>query len=61
MKASPKEMLPTVDKTLIQYAAEEAIAAGATELIFITGKNKRLTEDHFDKAYELEAELEARV
>ena len=54
-------MLPTVDKTLIQYAAEEAIAAGATELIFITGKNKRLTEDHFDKAYELEAELEARV
>ena len=59
-KASPKEMLPVVDKPLIQYAAEEAIAAGATELIFITGKHKRSIEDHFDKAYELEAELEAR-
>ena len=59
-KASPKEMLPIVDKPLIQYAAEEAIAAGATELIFITGKHKRSIEDHFDKAYELEAELEAR-
>ncbi len=59
-KASPKEMLPIVDKPLIQYAAEEAIAAGATELIFITGKHKRAIEDHFDKAYELEAELAAK-
>jgi UTP--glucose-1-phosphate uridylyltransferase len=59
-KASPKEMLPIVDKPLIQYAVEEAIAAGATELIFITGKNKRAIEDHFDKAYELEAELLAK-
>jgi UTP--glucose-1-phosphate uridylyltransferase len=58
-KASPKEMLPIVDKPLIQYAAEEAIAAGATELIFITGKNKRSIEDHFDVAGELEAQLEA--
>lgn len=58
-KASPKEMLPVVDKPLIQYAAEEAIAAGATQLIFITGRNKRSIADHFDKAYELEAELEA--
>lgn len=57
-KASPKEMLPIVDKPLIQYAAEEAIAAGATELIFITGKNKRSIEDHFDNASELEAQLE---
>jgi UTP--glucose-1-phosphate uridylyltransferase len=59
-KASPKEMLPVVDKPLIQYAAEEAVAAGITELIFITGRAKRSIEDHFDKAYELEAELEAR-
>ncbi len=58
-KASPKEMLPIVDKPLIQYAAEEAIAAGATELIFITGRNKRSIEDHFDNAAELEASLEA--
>lgn len=58
-KASPKEMLPVVDKPLIQYAAEEAIAAGATELIFITGRNKRSIEDHFDDASELEASLEA--
>jgi UTP--glucose-1-phosphate uridylyltransferase len=58
-KASPKEMLPIVDKPLIQYAAEEAVAAGATELIFITGRNKRSIEDHFDKAYELESALEA--
>jgi UTP--glucose-1-phosphate uridylyltransferase len=58
-KACPKEMLPIVDKPLIQYAAEEAIAAGATELIFITGKNKRSIEDHFDVAAELEASLEA--
>lgn len=59
-KASPKEMLPVVDKPLIQYAVEEAIAAGITEMIFVTGRNKRAIEDHFDKAYELEAELEAR-
>ena len=59
-KASPKEMLPIVDKPLIQYAVEEAIAAGITEMIFVTGRNKRAIEDHFDKAYELEAELEAR-
>ncbi len=59
-KASPKEMLPIVDKPLIQYAVEEATAAGITEMIFITGRNKRSIEDHFDKAYEMEAELEAR-
>ncbi len=58
-KAQPKEMLPIVDKPLIQYAVEEAVAAGITEMIFITGRNKRSIEDHFDKAYELEAELEA--
>jgi UTP--glucose-1-phosphate uridylyltransferase len=59
-KASPKEMLPIVDKPLIQYAVEEAIDAGITELIFITGRNKRSIEDHFDKAYELETELELK-
>jgi len=59
-KANPKEMLPVVDKPLIQYAAEEAVAAGVTELIFITGRNKRSIPDHFDKAYELETELEMR-
>ena len=58
-KAQPKEMLPIVDKPLIQYAVEEAVAAGITDMIFITGRNKRAIEDHFDKAYELEAELEA--
>jgi UTP--glucose-1-phosphate uridylyltransferase len=58
-KASPKEMLPIVDKPLIQYAVEEAVAAGMTDLIFITGRGKRTIEDHFDKAYELEAELQA--
>ena len=57
-KASPKEMLCIVDKPLIQYAVEEALSAGITELIFITGRNKRAIEDHFDKAYELERELE---
>ena len=57
-KAQPKEMLPIVDKPLIQYAVEEAVAAGITEMIFITGSNKRAIEDHFDKAYELESELE---
>ena len=56
-KANPKEMLPVVDKPLIQYAAEEAVFAGIETLIFITGRNKRSIEDHFDKAYELEAEL----
>ncbi|MBU9384206.1 UTP--glucose-1-phosphate uridylyltransferase GalU [Burkholderia gladioli] len=59
-KASPKEMLPIVDKPLIQYAVEEAIEAGITELIFVTGRGKRAIEEHFDKSYEIEAELEAR-
>ncbi len=59
-KANPKEMLPVVDKPLIQYAAEEAVAAGMETLIFITGRNKRSIEDHFDRAYELESGLEAR-
>lgn len=59
-KASPKEMLPVVDKPLIQYAVEEAIDAGITEMIFVTGRSKRAIEDHFDKSYEIEAELEAR-
>ena len=59
-KASPKEMLPVVDKPLIQYAVEEAAAAGITCMIFITGRNKRAIEDHFDKAYELETELALR-
>ena len=59
-KASPKEMLPVVDKPLIQYAVEEAIEAGITEMIFVTGRSKRAIEDHFDKSYEIEAELEAR-
>ena len=56
-KAIPKEMLPVVDKPLIQYAVEEAYAAGIREMIFVTGRNKRAIEDHFDTAYELEAEL----
>jgi UTP--glucose-1-phosphate uridylyltransferase len=59
-KASPKEMLTVVDKPLIQYAAEEAIAAGITDLIFVTGRSKRAIEDHFDKAFELEIELEKK-
>jgi UTP--glucose-1-phosphate uridylyltransferase len=59
-KASPKEMLPIVDKPLIQYAAEEALQAGATQLVFITGSSKRAIEDHFDSAPELEAALEAQ-
>jgi UTP--glucose-1-phosphate uridylyltransferase len=59
-KASPKEMLPIVDKPLIQYAVEEAVASGMTHMVFITGRNKRAIEDHFDKAYELETELEER-
>jgi UTP--glucose-1-phosphate uridylyltransferase len=59
-KASPKEMMPVVDKPLIQYAVEEAVAAGITDMIFVTGRSKRAIEDHFDKAYELESELERR-
>jgi len=59
-KAMPKEMLPVVDKPLIQYAVEEAAAAGITQMIFITGRNKRSIEDHFDRAPELEAELAAK-
>ena len=59
-KASPKEMLPVVDKPLIQYAVEEAVAAGITELVFITGRGKRAIEDHFDTAFEVESELSAR-
>ena len=59
-KASPKEMMPIVDKPLIQYAVEEAVAAGITDMIFVTGRSKRAIEDHFDKAYELETELEVR-
>ena len=58
-KASPKEMLPVVDKPLIQYAVEEAHAAGIDHMIFVTGRSKRAIEDHFDTAYELESELEA--
>ena len=57
-KAIPKEMLPVVDKPLIQYAVEEAYAAGVREMIFVTGRHKRAIEDHFDTAYELESELE---
>lgn len=59
-KANPKEMLPVVDKPLIQYAAEEAVAAGIETLVFVTGRNKRSIPDHFDKAYELETELAER-
>jgi len=59
-KATPKEMLPVVDKPLVQYAAEEAVAAGIKTLVFVTGRNKGPIADHFDKAYELENELEAR-
>ncbi len=58
-KAQPKEMLPVVDKPLIQYAVEEAYAAGVRHMVFITGRSKRAIEDHFDTAYELESELEA--
>ena len=59
-KASPKEMMPIVDKPLIQYAVEEAVAAGMDEMIFVTGRSKRAIEDHFDSAIELEAELQQR-
>ncbi|MGY8902947.1 MAG: UTP--glucose-1-phosphate uridylyltransferase GalU [Burkholderiales bacterium] len=58
-KAQPKEMLPVVDKPLIQYAVEEAYAAGVRHMVFVTGRNKRAIEDHFDLAYELEFELQA--
>jgi UTP--glucose-1-phosphate uridylyltransferase len=58
-KAAPKEMLPIVDKPLIQYAVEEAYEAGIRHMVFVTGRNKRAIEDHFDTAYELESELEA--
>jgi UTP--glucose-1-phosphate uridylyltransferase len=58
-KAQPKEMLPVVDKPLIQYAVEEAYEAGIRHMVFVTGRNKRAIEDHFDVAYELETELEA--
>ena len=59
-KASPKEMLPVVDKPLIQYAVEEGVEAGMDQMIFITGRSKRAIADHFDKAFELEHELEAK-
>jgi len=56
-KATPKEMLPIVDKPLIQYAVEEAMAAGITELVFVTSGSKRAIENHFDRNYELENQL----
>src|SRR5690606_41387576 len=59
-KASPKEMLPVVDKPLIQYAVEEALAAGATRLVFITGASKRAIEDHFDRSEERRVGKECR-
>ncbi len=59
-KASPKEMLPIVDKPLIQYAVEEAVAAGVEVMVFVTGRNKTAISNHFDTAYELEMELESR-
>ncbi len=59
-KATPKEMLPLIDKPLIQYGVEEAVAAGCTEIIIVTGRGKSTMEDHFDKSFELEATLEAR-
>src|SRR5437667_3597247 len=59
-KANPKEMLPIVDKPLIQYAVEEALDAGITELVFVTSSSKRAIEDHFDSNYELEATLKER-
>ena len=59
-KASPKEMLPVVDKPLIQYAVEEAYAAGVRHMIFVTGRSKRAIEDHFDTDHELEEALEAQ-
>jgi UTP--glucose-1-phosphate uridylyltransferase len=59
-KAMPKELLPIIDKPIIQYAVEEAIAVGITDLVFVTGRTKRAIEDHFDRNLELEASLEAK-
>src|SRR5215204_3862315 len=59
-KATPKEMLPVVDKPAIQYVVEEAVSAGLTDLLMITGRNKRPLEDHFDRVYELEDALAAK-
>ena len=59
-KAQPKEMLPVVDKPAIQYVVEEAVRAGIDDILIITGRNKRTLEDHFDRAVELELELEQR-
>src|SRR5437016_12506983 len=59
-KATPKEMLPVIDKPAIQYVVEEAVAAGLDDVLMITGRNKRPVEDHFDRAYELESALEAK-
>src|SRR5213593_3728224 len=59
-KAQPKEMLPLVDKPIIQYVIEEAVAAGLTNIIIVTGRGKNAIEDHFDTSYELEKLLEAR-
>lgn len=59
-KATPKEMLPVIDKPAIQYVVEEAVAAGLDDVLMITGRNKRPVEDHFDRAYELEGALEAK-
>ena len=59
-KAMPKELLPIIDKPIIQYAVEQAIVAGITDLVFVTGRTKRAIEDHFDRNLELEASLEAK-
>src|SRR2546421_9652001 len=59
-KATPKEMLPVVDKPAIEYVVEEAVAAGLTDVLMVTGRNKRPLEDHFDRAYELEEKLAAK-
>src|ERR1700759_3373691 len=59
-KATPKEMLPVIDKPTIQYVVEEAVAAGLTDVLMVTGRNKRPVEDHFDRAYELESALDAK-
>ena len=58
-KSQPKEMLPVVDKPVIQYVVEEAVAAGVTDILIVTGRGKRAIEDHFDRSVELEVELEA--
>src|ERR1700759_3332157 len=59
-KATPKEMLPIVDKPAIQYVVEEAVSAGLDDVLLVTGRNKRSIEDHFDRAYELEEALAAK-